>query len=199
MDGTDGIPGIPGLKGDKGTFGAKGPRGQQGPQGQAGHYGPKGDQGDPGKRGVQGTIGNPGTEGLSGQKGGPGLRGVPGPEGNQGKKGVAGLPGKPGGVGLAGKSVSFYIIVNYSVNGLIHLIKVRAYPENQDQKGTKVLKDDLEIQEFEAMLDHQDQKALWAILEHLVTPEIRDLKALKETEAMMEMKGLLEVLVTVGQ
>ena len=79
------------------------------------------------------------------------------------------------------------------------MIKVRAYEENQDQKGTKVHKDDLEIREFEVMLDHQGQKVLWAILVHLDTLEIRDHKDLKETEAMTEMKGLLELLVTVGQ
>ena len=85
------------------------------------------------------------------------------------------------------------------MKSLIHLIKVRAHEENQDQKGTKVHKDDLEIREFEEMLDLQGQKALWAILEHLDTLEIRDHKDLKETEAMTEMMGLLEILVTVGQ
>ena len=79
------------------------------------------------------------------------------------------------------------------------MIKVRAHEENQDQKGTKVRKDDLEIQEFEVMPDHQGQKVLWAILVHLDTLEIRDHKDLKETEAMMEMKGLPELLVTVAQ
>ena len=79
------------------------------------------------------------------------------------------------------------------------MIKVRAHEENQDQKGTKVHKDDLEIREFEVMLDHQGQKVLWAILVHLDTLEIRDHKDLKETEAMMEMKGLPELLVTVAQ
>ena len=79
------------------------------------------------------------------------------------------------------------------------MIKVRAYQENQDQKGTKVHKGDLVIREFEEMLDLQGQKALWAILERQDTLEIRDHKDLKETEVMMEMKGLLEFLVIVVQ
>ena len=77
------------------------------------------------------------------------------------------------------------------------MIKVRAYQENQDQKGTKVHKDDLVIREFVEMLDLQGQKALWAILERQDTLEIRDHKDSKETEVMMEMKGLLEFMVIV--